>query len=77
MMKKIIVDKTLCIGCGACVAIDENHFEFDSDGLSVAKNEDVNNVDPTLASAIETCPTNAIKVAEVENDNAQELSNAA
>lgn len=77
MMKKIIVDKTLCIGCGACVAIDENHFEFDSDGLSVAKNEDVNNVDPTLASAIETCPTSAIKVAEVENDNAQELSNAA
>lgn len=31
-MKKIIVDDEKCIGCGACVAIDSEHFDFNEDG---------------------------------------------
>ena len=33
-MKQINVIKENCIGCGACVAIDPEHFEFDDDGKS-------------------------------------------
>ena len=35
-MKKIIVNDETCIGCGACIAIDSEHFDFDSDGRSYA-----------------------------------------
>ncbi len=76
-MKKIMVNESLCIGCGACVAIDPNHFDFNSQGLSTAKIEDVENIDQNLASAVESCPTNAIKIAETENDTIQEMPEAA
>ena len=28
-----------CIGCGACVAIDPDHFEFDDNGLCIAQRD--------------------------------------
>ena len=33
-MKKINVKNDACIGCGACVAIDSEHFAFNDEGLS-------------------------------------------
>ena len=39
-MKKLIVDQNRCIGCGACVAIDSEHFDFDENGLSHVIKED-------------------------------------
>ena len=36
-MKKIEVNN--CIGCGACIAMDPEHFEF-GDGVSVVKSND-------------------------------------
>ena len=33
-MKKLYVDENSCIGCGACVALDDEHFGFNDQGLS-------------------------------------------
>ncbi len=64
-MKNIIVDENACIGCGACISIDPEHFTFSDDGLSeVISNENCETED--LQNAIESCPTNAI----CTNDNA-------
>ena len=62
-MKKIIVNDEACIGCGACVSIDPEHFEFNDEGLSYAtNNENLESAD--LASAISSCPTGAISIEE-------------
>jgi ferredoxin len=66
-MKKINVNKNSCIGCGACVAIDPEHFDFDDNGRSNVINND--NLDSTnLTNAIESCPTSAISIGE-DDDN--------
>ena len=65
-MKKINLNKTSCIGCGACIAICGDHFEFDDNGLSsIIKQLDG---EPTseLLEAIDSCPTNAISLVTVE-----------
>lgn len=69
-MKKIFVNHEACIGCGACVAIDSKHFDFNEDGLSsVISNEDVENAD--TENAIASCPTNAISYIESDCDNSK------
>ncbi len=41
-MKKLVVKDDVCIGCGACVAIDALHFDLNENGLSsVISNENV------------------------------------
>lgn len=56
----IKVDKTTCIGCGACVAIDQEHFGFDGDGLSeVISNEPVTSATEEAKAA---CPVEAISI---------------
>lgn len=58
-MKKLFVNHEACIGCGACVAIDSEHFDFNDDGLSeVISNENVLSDD--AKNAVSSCPTNAI-----------------
>jgi ferredoxin len=58
-MKKLFVNHEACIGCGACVAIDQEHFDFNDEGLSeVIKNENIDSED--VKNAISSCPTNAI-----------------
>jgi len=65
-MKKLHVNEEACIGCGACVAIDNAHFDFNDDGLSEVVNNE--NVDSEEArNAVSSCPTNAISYVE-END---------
>lgn len=56
----IKVDKTTCLGCGACVAIDQEHFGFDGDGLS----EVISNEPATAATeeAKSACPVEAISI---------------
>ncbi len=64
-MEKIYVNKDACIGCGACVAIDPEHFDFDDDGLSHAiSNDNIESED--LKSAISSCPVGAISVSECD-----------
>ena len=67
-MKKIKVDEEKCIGCGACVAIDSEHFDFNENGLSNVINND-NLESANLQSAIESCPTGAISITECELDS--------
>lgn len=67
-MKKINVDQVKCIGCGACVGIDPDHFDFDDSGLStVISQENLENEE--LEQAVEGCPTGAITVEEETQEN--------
>lgn len=67
-MKKLNVDQVKCIGCGACVGIDPDHFDFDDSGLStVISQEKLENEE--LEQAVEGCPTGAITVEEEAQEN--------
>ena len=60
-MKNINVNKDICIGCGACIAIDDEHFNFDDEGKSeVISNENLESAN--LTNAIESCPVGAIAI---------------
>ena len=62
-MKKLNVNEDACIGCGACVAIDGTHFDFNEDGLSeVINNENIDTEE--CKNAMASCPTNAISYIE-------------
>lgn len=59
---KVKVNKDACIGCGACVAICDNVFELDDDGLSKVKDENVKEEDQeAVKDAADSCPTAAIE----------------
>ncbi len=62
-MKELTVNENACIGCGACVAIDPEHFEVGDDGLSHAISQE-NLESEEIANAKESCPTSAISVEE-------------
>jgi ferredoxin len=58
---KIKVNQDACIGCGACMAIAEDLFEINDDGVSTVKVEEVpKDKEESAKEAIETCPTEAI-----------------
>ena len=58
-MKVKVTDS--CIGCGACTAIAPDVFDFNDDGLAVAKVETVEeSLVNDVRDAIEGCPVNAI-----------------
>lgn len=63
----IKVDENKCIGCGACVAIDAEHFDFNENGLSKVISQDMTNFN---ADAVDSCPVGAITVEEAaQKDN--------
>lgn len=73
-MKKINVSQERCIGCGACVAIDPEHFEFNDDGKSAPiTNENLES--ENLVNAIESCPTSAIEMKEETENNEEQTNN--
>ena len=41
-MAKVEIDKSICIGCGACMATCPDVFEMDEDGLAKVKNDEIN-----------------------------------
>lgn len=67
-MEKVFVDHDKCVGCGACVAIAPDTFEFNDDGLSSVKDPKVTD---EAKEAMETCPYSAISIKEVD-DNKEE-----
>lgn len=67
-MKKLFVNKEACIGCGACVAIDSEHFDFDESGYSEVISEENIETD-NVKNAIASCPTNAINYVEEETEH--------
>lgn len=60
-MAKVEVNKDLCIGCGSCVAISPDTFEFGDDGLAEAKTQEITE---DVRDAAEACPTDAISLDE-------------
>jgi len=55
------VDKNLCIGCGACVALCPEVFELKEDGKAYVKNPaDCNKCD--CQAAQDSCPVEAISL---------------
>ena len=55
----------VCIGCGACVAIDSEHFDFDENGLSKVISQDMTNFS---ADVIDSCPVGAISIENAEEN---------
>ncbi len=53
-----------CIGCGACVAIDPEHFDF-NEGVSVATSQEVTD---SVREAAGACPVGAIEVTETAEE---------
>lgn len=64
---KIKVNKEKCIGCGMCVGINSDVFDFGEDGLAYAKNESINEENKNIVEdAINSCPVGAIENKDVE-----------
>ena len=65
---KLVVDKDICIGCGACAAICPDVFEIDDEGFAISVVDNVNeDVKEDAIDAKEGCPVNAIKENNQEN----------
>lgn len=59
---KLVVDKDICIGCGACAAICPDVFEIDDEGLATSIASEVSeDVMDDAIDAKEGCPVDAIK----------------
>ncbi|BBL45853.1 ferredoxin [Nanobdella aerobiophila] len=59
---RVRVDKNTCIGCGTCIAIAPEIFDFDKDGKSINKIEEIEDeklIEEARDSKI-ACPTGSI-----------------
>jgi len=56
--KRIKIDKSLCIGCGACAGTYPDDIKMDDDGLAAP----INGV--ADEDAVDVCPVGAISVKE-------------
>lgn len=64
-MEKLKVNSEICIGCGLCVSQNEEYFEFNDEGLSKTKKENVDESDKKdLLNIVESCPVGAIVIEE-------------
>lgn len=62
---KVKVSKEKCIGCGMCVGINPEVFDFDDDGFAKADNEKINDQNKeTVEDAVKSCPVGAIEKEE-------------
>lgn len=59
-MAKIIIDDSLCTGCGLCAANCPDVFEVGDDGLAHVTGDNCASCD--LKEIAEQCPVNAITV---------------
>ena len=58
VVKKPVIDESLCIGCGTCPAMCPKTFGIrDSDGIAYVRSSVI---DDDVQDAIEACPTEAI-----------------
>ena len=56
------VNKEKCLGCGMCVGINSDVFEFDDDGLAKADNDKINEENKNeVEEAVNSCPVGAIE----------------
>lgn len=59
-MAKIIIDDSLCTGCGLCAANCPDVFEVGDDGLAHVTSDSCGSCD--VKEIAEQCPVNAITV---------------
>ncbi len=55
---KVKLNSEQCIGCGACVAIAPENFDFNEEGMSQVINEEATE---KTVEALEACPVCAIE----------------
>lgn len=70
----IKVDENTCIGCGACVAISPENFDFSDAGLSKVISEEITDTTHEAASA---CPVSAIEVTNANEKTEEDTQNVA
>jgi len=58
-MKKPVVDRDSCTGCGLCPDIASSTFELDDDGIATVIDPEGDDED-TIQEAIDSCPVEAI-----------------
>ena len=59
---KVKVVKEKCLGCGMCVGINSDVFNFDDDGLAKANNDSINDENKDeVEDAVNSCPVGAIE----------------
>ena len=63
---KITIDKSRCIGCGACVSLCPKYFEMGEDGKSILKSSEANGGELEIKEAgctqdaADNCPVQCI-----------------
>lgn len=59
---KVKINEEECIGCGACVSLCPEVFDFNDEGYATAKDENINeDLSQKVIDALESCPVDAIK----------------
>lgn len=66
-MKKVCVDESKCICCGACMQIAPDVFGYSDNGTSTPKVDTVESDNKNAITAMESCPTSAISLEDVED----------
>ncbi len=62
---EVKVNKDKCLGCGMCVGINSDIFNFDDDGLAKADNDKINEDNTEdVEAAVNSCPVGAIEKEE-------------
>lgn len=59
-MKKLVVDKDLCIGCGTCAALAPAVFKMTDDGKAEVIDQEADTED-NIQNTADSCPVAAIK----------------
>ena len=59
-IKKVLVDRKLCIGAGTCVAISPKSFQLDKENIAVLQDSWTKEEQEILIAAAKSCPVNAI-----------------
>ena len=68
-MNKVVIYNDNCLGCGMCVGIESDVFDFDDDGLAKVNNDNINDDNKeNVNNAIDSCPVAAIEVVDEESD---------
>ena len=59
-MEKLVVDRDKCLGCGMCVSLASQNFDFE-DGLASVINEEITE---DAKTAMDSCPVGAISTVD-------------
>ena len=64
-METVKVNKEKCLGCGMCVGINSDVFEFGDDGLAKVNKEKITEENKKeVEEAVNSCPVGAIEKEE-------------